>query len=107
MHKLLARQLKRFLKIESLDQSPPEWRPLLEAINQAYEQADADRVLLEHSLEVTSQELLERYERLLQKNQELQKLNKIMMGREERILELKQEINEVLTKAGLNKRYPA
>ncbi len=60
MHKLLERQVKRLL---GSDPSPlPEG--FLGAVDQAYRQADEDRVLLERSMELTSQELLERYEEL-------------------------------------------
>lgn len=55
MHTLLKRQLKRhFASLEGL---PPAWQSFLRAINDAYEKADADRLMLERSLELTSQEL--------------------------------------------------
>ena len=57
MHKLLARQLKRIVGAHDL---PDAYHPLLEAVSQAYEQADTDRRLLERSLELMSQELMER-----------------------------------------------
>jgi signal transduction histidine kinase len=57
MHTLLKRQIKRHLgKLEGL---PPAWQGFLRAVNDAYEQADADRQLLERSLELTSQELMQ------------------------------------------------
>jgi light-regulated signal transduction histidine kinase (bacteriophytochrome) len=62
MHKLLARQLKRHLGEDG--RMPPEWQALLQAVNEAYEQADADRLLLERSMEMTSQELLQRHDAL-------------------------------------------
>lgn len=74
MHRLLARQLKRYLKtedytlvqasdkaiaavLESVDFSE-EWSALLEAVNSTYEQADIDRHRLEHIALKNSQELL-------------------------------------------------
>ncbi len=57
MHRLLHRQLRRFLARED---PPDELRKLLEAVSDAYSQADDDRRLLERSLELTSQELLQR-----------------------------------------------
>src|SRR5438067_10437659 len=62
MHKLLVRQLKRHFG--SIDSAPEEWRPLLEAVDTAYHEFDTDRSLLERSMELASQELLERNQRL-------------------------------------------
>ena len=97
MHRLLARQLKRHL------QYPPgitkEVAEFLQAIDEAYEQADVDRTLLERSLELVSRELMQKHDALKQETQrleakmkQLELLNAAMMGREERILELKQEL---------------
>jgi PAS domain S-box-containing protein len=57
MHRLLTRQLHRHFGADF--QPPPEWLGLLESINQAYERADSDRKMLERSLELSSQELIE------------------------------------------------
>lgn len=57
MHRLLTRQLHRHFGEDF--RPPPEWLGLLELINQAYEQADSDRMMLERSLELSSQELIE------------------------------------------------
>jgi PAS domain S-box-containing protein len=56
MHSLLKRQISRHLG--SPDSFPQEWQPFIAAVNDAYVQSDADRALLEHSLELSSQELL-------------------------------------------------
>jgi len=56
MHKLLKRQLKK--TAATVDEK------FLTLINQAYVDADEDRTLLEHSLEVSSQEMRELYEKL-------------------------------------------
>ncbi len=57
LHRLLKRQVKRYLgDIESL---PKEWKAFLAAVNDAYIQSDEDRGMLERSLELTSQELLQ------------------------------------------------
>ncbi len=58
MHKLLERQIRRHLG--AAVELPPELAGLLGDVDQAYIQADLDRTLLERSLELTSQELLER-----------------------------------------------
>jgi PAS domain S-box-containing protein len=56
MHSLLKRQIRRHLG--SPDSFPQEWQRFIAAVNDAYVQSDADRALLEHSLELSSQELL-------------------------------------------------
>ena len=71
IHSLLKRQLRRLA-----DEGQPliqEQRDFLEAINKAYWQFDADRRMLEHSLELTSQELLERNTELSRVNAELER----------------------------------
>ena len=58
LHSLLKRQLRRFA-----DETIPiieEQSGFIRAINDAYWQFDEDRKMLEHSLELTSQELLEK-----------------------------------------------
>jgi hypothetical protein len=64
MHKLLARQIKRYRG--AIDDLPPEWQPFLAAIDEAYAQADVDRAMLERSLELSSQALLEKNRELRQ-----------------------------------------
>ncbi|HSH92444.1 MAG TPA: PAS domain S-box protein [Ramlibacter sp.] len=57
MHSLLKRQLKRQFGEGFL--VPAEWQPFIDRVNDAYREFDADRKLLEHSLELSSQELLD------------------------------------------------
>ncbi|MBN1994311.1 MAG: GAF domain-containing protein [Anaerolineae bacterium] len=64
MHKLLERQLKRH--IGSVDSIPKKWKSFLEVVNEAYHQTDTDRVLLERSLDLTSEELFEKNQQLQQ-----------------------------------------
>jgi signal transduction histidine kinase len=61
MHKLLARQLRRFFG--SSETLPAELRPFVAAVEEAYRQSDADRALLEHSMETVSQEMIDRFRR--------------------------------------------
>jgi light-regulated signal transduction histidine kinase (bacteriophytochrome) len=73
MHKLVLRQLKRTLAVASPEAIPPALRPFVEAVDEAYAAADADRALLERSLELTSEELGQRNAELARSNQELQR----------------------------------
>lgn len=57
MHSLLTRQLKRCFG--TTNSIPPEWREFVQAVHEAYQGFDADRIMLERSLELSSQELLE------------------------------------------------
>lgn len=57
MHTLLRRQIKRWFG-ESLE-VPIHCQPFLDAINEAYHEFDTDRAMLERSLELSSQELLQ------------------------------------------------
>ncbi len=58
MHKLLKRQIDRFLGGEG--QLSGGMQPFLDAVSQAYEAADTDRLMVERSLELMSSELGER-----------------------------------------------
>ena len=61
-HKLLDRQLRRFLG--GLERLPPGLEPFLTAVSEAYKAADEDHRSIDRSLELMSQELLERNEQL-------------------------------------------
>ena len=57
MHGLLRRQLKRcFGETFSI---PEEWRSFVDLVNSAYHESDTDRNMLERSMELSSQELLQ------------------------------------------------
>jgi diguanylate cyclase (GGDEF)-like protein/PAS domain S-box-containing protein len=71
LHNLLKRQLRRFTS--ETKPSIDEQTELLQAVNDAYLQFDEDRRMLEHSLELTSRELLERNAELTRINAELEK----------------------------------
>jgi two-component system sensor kinase FixL len=55
MNKLLQRQIEKTLG--SLNSVPAEFRPLLDAISEAYDGFDVDRRLIERSLDISSGEL--------------------------------------------------
>ena len=63
MHRLLKRQIDRFCGEGNA--LPEALRPLIEAISQTYEQGDVDRGMLEHSLEIVSDEMGEQNRQLL------------------------------------------
>lgn len=70
MHKLLERQLRRHYG--SLEAVPAALANLVAAIDDSYTQADRDRHLIERSLELASQELLQRHAELRARNHEQQ-----------------------------------
>ena len=57
LHSLLRRQLKT--QGSNPRAVPDEWRAFIHAVNEAYGQFDEDRIMLERSLELSSQELLQ------------------------------------------------
>ncbi len=57
MHRLLERQLKKTYR--EYPQIPSEWMGFIQAVDDAYAQADADHALVERSLDLTSQEFME------------------------------------------------
>lgn len=56
-HSLLARQIRRYLGGE--DAVPEAFHTFLEAVDSAYRQSDADRGMLERSMDLSSQELMQ------------------------------------------------
>ncbi len=72
MHRLLQRQLKRYLA--DVDLNTPQWQGFLNAVDNAYRQYDHDHYMLERSLEISSEELLQTNSQLrdLLKNVEAQ-----------------------------------
>jgi len=90
MHKLLLRQLKRHIGV--LDAIPANWQAFIDAVNESYHQADADRTLLEHSLELSSQELMEQNRQLQHDLAERQRKEAALRQAEEERLKLQDEI---------------
>jgi len=62
-HPLLARQLRRIGL--SADQPPDAagWQALVDVLQRTYKEADQDRRMLEHSLDISSEEMVEMYQR--------------------------------------------
>jgi PAS domain S-box-containing protein len=57
LHSLLKRQLKHHIGAQF--SIPPEWWALVSAVDAAYREFDSDRAMLERSLEISSQELIQ------------------------------------------------
>jgi len=57
VHSLLRRQLRRHFGDQFA--VPPEWKEFVSAVNDAYSESDTDRNMLERSLELSSQELIQ------------------------------------------------
>ncbi len=72
LHSILQRQLRR-VGIEDPDQTPdPEaWSKLLERVSFAYESADDDRYRLERSLDISSMEMEELHDQLIDERDKL------------------------------------
>lgn len=64
IHNLLKRQLKRLGLGENLLPDAGGWQKLLARISNTYQQADRDRYLLEHSMDVSSDEMQKLYDEL-------------------------------------------
>jgi signal transduction histidine kinase len=79
---MLRRQMKYFGA--STAEAPQDWAGFLEAVDAAYRQSDKDRLMLERSLELTSDELLAA-------NAELQVINQ---GLEARVQSRSQELEQ-------------
>ncbi len=63
MHRLLKRQIERHLG--GPQEVPPKWRSFIDAVDAAYQQSDDAQAMLEHSLELSSGELLQANSELL------------------------------------------
>ena len=57
MHSLLKRQMRRYFGDRF--RVPKEWQGFVDAVNEAYRESDIDREMLERSLELSSQELIQ------------------------------------------------
>ncbi len=79
LHPILSRQLKKCFG--SLDSIPEICRPLVEKVNEAYQQGDADRLMLERSLDLSSEELTDANAQLRQAIMDLQAAHRDMEAR--------------------------
>jgi diguanylate cyclase (GGDEF)-like protein len=57
LHRILARQLRRLNLAPARSPSPEAWRRFLDLLSTTYDETDADRYILERSIEVSSREM--------------------------------------------------
>ena len=62
-HPLLARQLRRLGLRQDQVPDAAGWQALIDVLQRTYQEADQDRRMLEHSLDVSSEEMVEMYQR--------------------------------------------
>ncbi len=87
-HRLLIRQMRRFVRPELVD----ELAPFLETISEYYVQAEKERRLLEHTLDVSSKELEEANHSLRVKYEALKMQEELRNSRDEAIIEMERAI---------------
>ena len=97
MHKTLERQLKKIFG--SLEAVPKELNAFVALVNETYVHNDEDRALVEHSLDISSKEMGELNAKILKESgtlktslAETERMNKLMVDRELKMIELKKEI---------------
>ncbi|MDP2594081.1 MAG: HAMP domain-containing sensor histidine kinase [bacterium] len=73
MHRVLERQIIRSLGALPRADTPQEWLALVRAVSDTYTHADADRRLLERSLELSSKEFAELNKRLRSENETIER----------------------------------
>jgi signal transduction histidine kinase len=92
MHRLLERQIKRFLGERTT--LPPNVADFLNAVEDAYSRADADQQMIERSLELMSQELNEANAQLRDELKQHQLAEILLHQEKEEQLELIQKLEE-------------
>lgn len=92
IHRLLARQLKKLAP--SGEDVPEDWRPLIDAINDAYNASDEDRRLVEMSMEISGREMSQAYKDLSRQEgalrealEKLQQINRELQETQEQLIQ--------------------
>lgn len=101
-HKILIRQLKHL----GLDVSPPslqDWEKVKEIVSKTYTEADQERYLLERSMELSSEEMLEINQRL-ERAQEIAGLGYWTYDKSKQLITMSKELYRIY---GLNPSEPA
>jgi uncharacterized membrane-anchored protein len=99
MNKVLERQLKK--AFGSLENVPPTIGEFLKLVSDVYDHSDEDRLMMERSLDISSKEL-EEFNRKTREEAdkmkvtlaETDRMNKLMVNRELKMMELKKRISE-------------
>lgn len=101
-HKILIRQLKNL----GLDDVPPslqDWEKVKEIVSKTYMEADQERYLLERSMEISSEEMLEINQRL-ERAQEIAGLGYWTYDKSKNLITMSKELYRIY---GLNPSEPA
>lgn len=85
-HRLLIRQMRRFLKAEQVE----ALAPFLESISAFYDEAEKERRMIERTLDVSSKELEEANRSLREQNEELRAQEELRASRDEAIMAMNQ-----------------
>lgn len=85
-HSLLARQLRKYIGNNPM---PDEFWQFVSAVNAAYDAFDSDRLMLERSLDLSSQELLQAYS-------EQKKMTEALLSSEERYRAIFENASEAI-----------
>lgn len=101
-HKILMRQLKNL----GLDDAPPilqDWEKVKEIVSKTYTEADQERYLLERSMEISSEEMLEINQKL-ERAQEIAGLGYWTYDKSKNLITMSKELYRIY---GLNPSEPA
>jgi C4-dicarboxylate-specific signal transduction histidine kinase len=99
-HRLLARQIKKNLGEEEL--SNPKIQQFLKVVNEAYQEFEEERELIERSMELSSQELTDSLQTLHQQKAELAeaydslRFTQIQLEETEKIASLRKQMHEAI-----------
>ena len=106
LHKVLKRQIKKYLGDDF--EISPKLELLLKAVSDTYTHADEDRDLVNYAMDVSSKEFLEintnlkkQQEVLAERTEEVERINALMVDREMKMIELKEENKNLKQQVGL------
>ena len=104
MNKLLERQIKRYLG--NIDSIPQELELLFNAISDAYDGFDADRILIERSFDISSRELTETNRKLSQEIKERIRTEENLIQLLEQLEKTNTELNDFMYIASHDLKTP-
>ncbi len=109
MHRLVERQLKRYLGDVDLQTISPAWQAFLEAVSETYVHTDEDRELASRSLDLSSQEFTKLNEAVQKEKQAAEKraeeINAIVRSVGEGLIALDAELKVVLANEPAGKLF--